>query len=116
MPAKLVPDVIPVDPNHPGYLLGNTMGTDSRHWRRAKFAGRYRLFFRFDSRSRIIVYAWVDDADSLRKVGGRSDPYTVFERMLASGNPPNDWPTLVANATDLPEDRIGSAAQRKCSP
>lgn len=105
--AKLVLDVVPADPGHPGYRLGNTMGPSNRHWRRAEFAGRYRLFFRFDSRSRVIVYAWVNDTGSLRKAGSRNDPYVVFQKMLASGNPPDDWPTLVHSAGDLPEDRLG---------
>ena len=33
---------------------------------RAKFFQQYRLFFRFHQASRIIVYAWVNDADTRR--------------------------------------------------
>jgi toxin YhaV len=46
----------------------------------------------------VIVYAWVNDERSLRQRGGRTDPYEVFRRMLASGNPPNDWTALVRSA------------------
>ena len=72
-----------------------------RHWFRARFgANRFRLFFRADSASRIVVYAWVNDRDTLRKTGAVSDPYAVFARMLAHGNPPDDWPRLLAAAQD----------------
>jgi toxin YhaV len=78
------------------------MGPAHRHWFRAKFgANRFRLFFRADSASRIIVYAWVNDRDTLRKARSASDPYAVFARMLARGNPPGDWATLAA-AADTP--------------
>ena len=77
---------IPRDPNAPEYAQGNTLGPSHRHWRRAKFLGRFRLFFRFDSASRIIVYAWVNDENTLRKAGARTDPYAVFRRKLDQGN------------------------------
>src|SRR5260370_38631620 len=96
--AKLVLEIIPGDPSRPEYRQGNTLGGEYRHWLRAKFFGRFRLFFRYDSRSRLIVYAWVNDERTLRKRGGRSDPYGVFRRMVASRNPPNDWPALVTGA------------------
>jgi toxin YhaV len=35
--------------------LGNTLGAEYRHWFRAKFFGRFRLF-QYDSEARIIVY------------------------------------------------------------
>jgi len=89
---------IPRNPNAPEYAQGNTLGPSHRHWRRAKFLGRFRLFFRFDSASRIIVYAWVNDENTLRKAGSRTDPYVVFRRMLDDGNPPDDWAALLAEA------------------
>jgi toxin YhaV len=55
--SRLIYDVIPLNPNSDAYRQGNTMGKDFRHWRRAKFGGRFRLFFRFDSSSRVIVFA-----------------------------------------------------------
>jgi toxin YhaV len=102
--AKLTLEVIPADPSRPEYRQGNTLGVEYRHWFRAKFFGRFRLFFRYDSRARIIVYAWVNDERSLRQHGGRSDPYEIFRRMLASGNPPSEWGALVRNASELPAD------------
>ena len=50
----------------------------------------------FDSKSRIIIYAWVNDENTLRSAGSRSDPYAVFQGMLERGNPPDDWATLQA--------------------
>ena len=47
-----------LDPGLDEYRQGNTMGRDYRHWRRAKIWRRFRLFFRYDSRTRVIVYAW----------------------------------------------------------
>lgn len=96
--AKLMLEVIPMDPSRPEYRQGNTPGAGYRHWFRAKFLGRFRLFFRYDSRSRLIVYAWVNDERTLRQSGGKRDPYEVFRRMLDAGNPPDDWSTLVKSA------------------
>jgi len=35
-------------------------------------------------------------------LGSLSDPYAVFARTLAGGNPPDDWPALLA-AAEAPE-------------
>ncbi len=95
----LVLDRIPHDALAPEFRQGNTLGRHRRHWFRAKFGGnRFRLFFRADSRARVIVHAWVNDRDTLRKAGASSDPYAVFAAMLAAGNPPDDWPALLAVA------------------
>ena len=94
--SHLILNTIPGDPHREEYRQGNTMGTEFRHWRRAKVGRRFRLFFRFDSKSKIIIYAWVNDENTLRSSGSRSDPYAVFQRMLERGNPPNDWATLKA--------------------
>ncbi len=108
--AKLMLEVIPADPSRPEYRLGNTLGAEYRHWFRARFLDRFRLFFRYDSRSRLIVYAWVNDQRTLRQRGGKRDPYEVFRRMLASGSPPNDWAALVKSGSDLPQE-LGSALE-----
>lgn len=102
--ARLMLDVIPADPASPEYRQGNTLGPEYRHWFRAKFFARFRLFFRYDSRARLIVYAWVNDESTLRKSGSKHDPYEVFRRMLKSGNPPDEWNALVRSAGSLPEN------------
>jgi toxin YhaV len=94
-------DLIPGNPNAAEWRQGNTLGKDNRHWFRAKFNDRYRLFFRFSSTDRIIIYAWVNDEGTLRKSGSKSDPYAVFEAMLASGDPPSSWEHLLKASKEL---------------
>lgn len=93
--AKLTLDVIPKDPTLADYRQGSTLGDDHKHWFRAKFFQQYRLFFRFDSASKIIVYCWVNDDDSKRAYGSKTDAYRVFEKMLNSGHPPDSWSQLL---------------------
>jgi len=95
---KLIFQVIPLNPGGAEYLQGNTLGADNRHWRRAKFLQQYRLFFRYDTKSKIIIYGWVNDASTKRAYGSGNDAYSVFQRMLESGNPPSDWASLIENA------------------
>jgi toxin YhaV len=90
----LILDEIPRDPNAVEYQLGNTLGSTHRHWRRAKFLRRFRLFYRFSGTYKAIIYAWVDDESTLRKDGSKTDPYSVFEKRLREGNPPDDWDDL----------------------
>jgi toxin YhaV len=104
--AKVMLNDVPEDPSRPAYRQGNTLGPEHRHWRRAKFGGRFRLFFRYDSRSRVIVYAWMNDEQTLRKQGSKTDPYATFRRMLDRGNPPDSWDELMAAARD-PEMSVG---------
>ena len=94
--SQLILDTVPIDPARDEYRQGNTLGAAYRHWRRAKLGRRFRLFFRYDSKARVIVFAWVNDERTLRSAGSKSDPYAVFEKMLGRGNPPDDWATLVA--------------------
>ena len=55
--AKLILETVPSDPARDEFRQGNTMGPEFRHWRRAKIGRRFRLFFRYDSRSKVIVYS-----------------------------------------------------------
>ncbi|HYG91513.1 MAG TPA: type II toxin-antitoxin system YhaV family toxin [Azospirillum sp.] len=104
--AKLVLRTIPDDPGKSEYRIGNTMGREYRHWSRAKFGQRFRLFFRYDSTARIIVFAWVNDETTLRARGSKTDPYAVFRAMLGRDNPPDDWKALLKVAQDLPPDLL----------
>ncbi len=110
----LMLDRVPRDPLAAEFRQGNTLGPEHRHWFRAKFGGnRFRLFFRADSASRIVVYAWVNDRDTLLKAGAASDPYAVFARMLAQGNPPGDWSKLLAAAQDpVAMERFGTVTPK----
>ena len=94
--SHLIMEAVPAAPGRDEFRQGNTLGTVYRHWRRAKIGRRFRLFFRYDSKSKVIVYAWVNDENTLRSAGSKSNPYAVFEKMLGRGNPPDDWDTLTA--------------------
>lgn len=98
--AKLILETIPGDPSRDEFRQGNTMGSEFRHWRRAKIGRRFRLFFRYDSRAKVIVYAWVNDDKTLRTAGGKNDPYAVFQKMLRRGNPPDEWNTLLDQSSE----------------
>lgn len=98
---KLAFDLIPQDPARPEYRLGMTLGAEHKHWFRAKFFQQYRLFFRYHTQSRIIVYAWVNDDESKRGYEHANDVYEVFRKMLKRGKPPNDWEQLLKESAKL---------------
>lgn len=111
---KLVFETIPEDPTRPEYRQGGTLGDARKHWFRAKFGGqRFRLFFRYSSEARIIIFAWVNDQDTLPTYRAKSDAYAVFRGMLDKGNPPDDWDALRKEAS-LPEaqGRLPQRAER----
>ncbi len=83
--AQLMLETVPSGPDREEYRQGNTMGAAFRHWRRAKIGRRFRLFFRFDARSRVIIFAWVNDG--------------VFHKILERGHPADDWAALRAACT-----------------
>jgi toxin YhaV len=99
---KLMFEAIPVDPTRPEYRQGGTLGANRKHWFRAKFGGgRFRLFFRYSSSAKIIIFAWVNDAQTLRTYGSKSDAYAMFKAMLDRGNPPEDWAALIAASSSI---------------
>lgn len=96
--VHIVHDTVPRDPEHPDFRLGKTLGERYTGWRRVKRHGlpeRMRLFFKFSSARKVIVFVWLNDTDTLRKDGASSDPYAVFRRMLEGGNPPDDFAELL---------------------
>ena len=99
---RAMAEAIPQDPSRAEYRQGNTLGPRYRHWRRARIGRRFRLFFRYEAKAKVIVYAWVNDERTLRSAGSKADPYTVFTRMLAQGNLPNDWASLIADSAQNP--------------
>lgn len=106
-------DKIPQRPGDAIYRGGDSLPAG---WFRGKTGnGRYRLFYRFDSTTRLIVYAWVNDEQNLRTYGSRTDAYAVFCDMVADGNPPRDWSALRAAAEDkkVVERAKKVAAQRE---
>lgn len=97
---KLVFQTIPADPTSTVYRQGATLGEAHKHWFRAKFSnGRFRLFFRYDSTAKIIIFAWVNDETTLRTYGAKTDAYKIFKGMLEDGAPPDDWAMLCKAAS-----------------
>ena len=92
---KLAYEIIPQDPTKSDYRQGKSLGDKNKHWFRAKFFQQYRLFFRYDIKSKVIVYVWVNDDSSKRAYESKTDAYKVFSRMLKSGNPPDSWEDLL---------------------
>ena len=96
--TKLAFDIIPHDPTRSEYRQGNTLGSQHKHWFRAKFFQQYRLFFRYHVPSKVLVFAWVNDDDTKRAYESSDDAYRVFRKMLEAGNPPDDWVELLKEA------------------
>jgi toxin YhaV len=95
---KLAFEVIPQDPMRAEYRQGATLGSDRKHWFRAKFFQQYRLFFRYHAQAKMIVYVWVNDDDTKRAYESSNDAYLVFSKMLESGHPPDNWEQLLTEA------------------
>ena len=98
---RYITESIPRNPSAPEFRQGDTLGPDNRHWFRAKFHQRYRLFFRFSTKDRVIVYVWVNDEFTLRKAGSRTDAYAVFKSMLKAGDPPRTLMALLKAAKEM---------------
>ena len=96
-----IQELIPRDPEAAEFRQGNTLAADNRYWFRAKFHERYRLFFRFSTKEKVIIYAWVNDRWIVRKAGAKTDPYRVFKAMLESGDSPQSVLELLARASEL---------------
>ena len=48
----------------------------------------------------VVIYAWLNDEDTLRKEGSRTDVYAVFQRMLERGDVPSTIDELIQGSTD----------------
>ncbi len=110
--VQLVHKTVPSDPTAATYRQGSTLGDNRKHWFRAKFGnGRFRLFFRYSSASKVIIFAWVNDETTLRTYGAKTDAYKVFKGMLDDGNPPDDWADLYkAASAPAAVERMDSAS------
>lgn len=98
---RIILENVPRDPNAAEFRQGNTLGAAYRHWFRAKFHSRYRLFYRFSTQQKVIVYAWMNDEQTLRKSGSKTDPYRVFRSLLEAGDPPASMEQLLARSRQL---------------
>lgn len=81
---------------------------------RAKFNQQFRLFFRYSEDKKAIVLAWVNDEDTKRAYGSKSDAYAVFRKMLEAGDPSGSWGELMkASATEENAERFKAGAGRE---
>lgn len=98
--VEIALDEVPADPAQSDYRQGKTLGAGRTHWFRAKFGSRrFRLFFRFSTAKKLIIYAWVNDEDTLRTYGSQRDAYREFGRRPDAGRPPDSWKELAAQAS-----------------
>ena len=80
-------DEIAEDPDRRDYLLRDEL----RKFRRYKKGlGRYRIIFCFSNHPPIILFLYLNTEDSLRKEGGRRDPYEEFKSLLRRGRVSHD--------------------------
>ena len=99
--TRQITERIPLDPSSADFRLGHSLGDKYKVWFRANFLQQYRIFFRYSSLKKIIVYGWVNDPTTLRSYGSKTDAYLVFKKMLESGRIPNDWDELLAESKKL---------------
>lgn len=98
---KVVFEVIVQTLSGTEYRQGNTPGQNFRHWRRAKLGtGRYRLFFRYRKKDKIIDLPLMNDESTLRTCGSEPDANRVFRKMLTDGHPPYDREVLMKASED----------------
>jgi len=92
---------VPTNPNDSKFRLGKALSDRFTDWRRVKrgLPPRYRLFFKFTSAQRNIIYAWLNNEHTLRKEGAKTDVYEVFKKMLNRGEVPNSIEDLLRGAT-----------------
>lgn len=114
---KLINETVPADPGAKQFRQGDTLGPARKHWFRAKFGnGRYRLFFQFNSTAKVIIYAWVNDEETLRTYGAKTDAYAVFQKMLKAGNPPDNWDQLAKAVGAATESEAADAPTKGGTP
>lgn len=95
---RVIEECIAANPLDPQYRQGDTLGDEFKHWFRVKFVQQFRLFYRCSAEHKTIVIGWVNDFDTLRAYGSKTDAYKVFAKMLKAGDPPDDWETLLKEA------------------
>lgn len=95
---RVIEECIASNPLDAQYRQGDTLGDEYRHWFRVKFLQQFRLFYRCSAEHKTIIIGWVNNFDSLRAYGSKTDAYKVFAKMLKAGNPPDDWEELLNEA------------------
>jgi len=86
----LISKTIPADPNAREFMLKANLSK----FRRVKghgLAGRHRMFYVFMHQSKTIIFLYLNDSDTLRKDGAKTDPYEVFKNLVESKNIGKDF-------------------------
>jgi toxin YhaV len=87
---RLITETVPAGPDAPEYRLHGALAK----FRRAKGHGlppRYRLFWVFSRQASVIIFLYLNDDTTLRKAGGRKDPYALFQRLVTRGEVGTDF-------------------------
>lgn len=71
---KVIEEHITVNPSSPAFRHGKSLGSGkNKDWSRVKFgAGRYRLFFRYSEKEKVIILGWMNDENTLRTYGKKT--------------------------------------------
>ena len=96
---RLVLEIVPQNPNAREFLLRRPL----QHFRRAKKRGlppRYRLFWVVSVEASTIIFLYLNDEATLRKEGARTDPYTIFKRLVERGEIGADFAANLAAFTE----------------
>ena len=101
------------NPANRRYRQGNMLGKSYKHWFRTKPASRHRLFFRYDRKSRIVAYAWINGPKQLRTAGSKRDPYVVFAKLLERGEIPDSWDALIKSCDSITENDLDWRQRQK---
>lgn len=90
------------DPKSKEFHIGDTFPAQYRCYKRAKsgLPNRYRLFFRYKSKDGRIIIIWMNNDKTLRNQSSKSDPYTVFLKMLKNKTILSNWKELISNSKD----------------
>jgi toxin YhaV len=94
---------VPADPLHKKFMLSKSLENKYKEWRRVKqgLPPRYRMFFRFYSATKEIIFAWINSEGCIRKSGDKYDVYAIFKKMLDRGEIPKDYEQLIAQSKVL---------------
>jgi len=91
---------VPADPLHKKFMLSKSLDKTYKEWRRVKkgLPPRYRMFFRFHTKYKNVIFVWLNHEGCLRKKGDKHDVYSVFQKMLDRSEIPPDYKDLMASS------------------
>ncbi len=90
---KVIEEHITVNPSSPAFRHGKSLGLGkNKDWSRVKIGARSVIVSSFVIvKKRAHHSARMNDENTLRTYGKKTDAYTVFSKMLKRGHPPADW-------------------------